>query len=569
VRGGALPRLRLDELLEELQSRIDAVRGTRDRVHTLLEAVLTVGQALDLNQVLRRIVEAAVVLVDAEYGALGVIGEDRRLSAFLTEGLTGEQIAAIGPYPEGHGILGELIRHPEPLRLAELSSHPASFGFPAGHPPMHTFLGVPIRVRDEVFGNLYLTEKRGGAQFDAEDESVLATLAVAAGVAIENARLYEEARRRQAWLEANAEVVKGLLQDRDETRVLDLIIGHARRILDADLGVIALPENPGDPEGATLRMALASGVDAELHDGLVLPREGSFAGAAMAAGEAVGSTDIAADPRITAGPPRWAGLGPAVAVPMRGADGARGALVVARSQGRPPFTQEQTVSLLAFADQAALAMELAQHRREAERVALYADRDRIARDLHDLAIQRLFAAGMTLQSTLRFVERPEGRERLLRVVDDLDDTIKTIRSTIFGLRSDTAGPAAHGLRVRTARAVEEAVPALGFTPSLRTEGLVDTDVPRAVADQVVAVLGEALSNTARHANATAADVTLVVRGGELALTVADDGVGIPAGGRRSGLANLAQRAADLGGTLDLGTPPGGGARLVWRVPLGH
>jgi signal transduction histidine kinase len=316
-------------------------------------------------------------------------------------------------------------------------------------------------------------------------------------------------------------------------------------------------------------MALASGVDAELHDGLVLPREGSFAGAAMAAGEAVGSTDIAADPRITAGPPRWAGLGPAVAVPMRGADGARGALVVARSQGRPPFTQEQTVSLLAFADQAALAMELAQHRREAERVALYADRDRIARDLHDLAIQRLFAAGMTLQSTLRFVERPEGRERLLRVVDDLDDTIKTIRSTIFGLRSDTAGPAAHGLRVRTARAVEEAVPALGFTPSLRTEGLVDTDVPRAVADQVVAVLGEALSNTARHANATAADVTLVVRGGELALTVADDGVGIPAGGRRSGLANLAQRAADLGGTLDLGTPPGGGARLVWRVPLGH
>jgi len=184
-----LPQLRLDDLLDELQTRLDAARGTRDRVHSLLEAVLAVGRDLELGQVLQHIVESAVELVDPEYGALGVIGENQWLSQFIPAGLSEEQIQRIGPLPAGHGLLGELIRHPEPLRLAELSEHPSSYGFPAHHPPMHSFLGVPIRVRDKVFGNLYLTEKRGGGEFDAEDESVLSTLAVAAGVAIDNARL--------------------------------------------------------------------------------------------------------------------------------------------------------------------------------------------------------------------------------------------------------------------------------------------------------------------------------------------------------------------------------------------
>ncbi|MDT0545021.1 MULTISPECIES: sensor histidine kinase [Streptomyces] len=559
-----LPRLRLDELLDELQVRIDAVRGTQDRVHSLLEAVLSVGRELDLPQVLRRIVEAAVVLVDAEYGALGVIGEDRRwLAEFLTVGVSEEQIAAIGALPSGHGILGELIRHPEPLRLAELSEHPASYGFPPGHPPMHSFLGVPIRVRDEVFGNIYLTEKRGGKEFDGEDETVLSTLAVAAGVAIENARLYEEARHRQRWLEANAEVTQGLLSGVDETRVLGLIVGHARRLLAADLGVLALPV-----EGSTdLQMALADGIDAEKHRGLVLPRQGSFAGAAFLGSEAVTSVDVGNDPRITEGPLRWTGLGPAVAVPMRTSEGVQGVLSLARAVGSPPFTPVETDMLLGFAGQAAIAMKLAERRRGAEQLALLEDRDRIARDLHDLAIQRLFAAGMTLQSTMRFVQHPEGSERLLRVVDDLDDTIKIIRSTIFGLRSHEAGPAAQGLRVRTARTVEEAVPALGFTPSLRTEGLVDTDVPYPVADDVVAVLAEALSNVARHARARGAEISLAVGSGRLTLTVTDDGVGIPEGGRRSGLRNLAERAGKRGGELLVKGAPGGGTRLVWSVPL--
>jgi signal transduction histidine kinase len=428
---------------------------------------------------------------------------------------------------------------------------------------MHSFLGVPIRVRDEVFGNIYLTEKRGGQHFDGEDETVLSTLAVAAGVAIENARLYEESQLRQRWLEANAAITRSLLSGIDGDRVLELIVDHARGILGADLGALAVPVDGSED----LQVALATGIDAESHRGLVLPREGSFVGAAILASETITSAEVAKDPRVTAGPPRWAGLGPAIAVPMVTGGGVRGVLLLARVEGSPAFTQAEAAPLLGFAGQAAVAMELAERRRDAEQIALYEDRDRIARDLHDLAIQRLFATGMTLQSALRFVDRPEGSERLLRAVDDLDETIKIIRSTIFGLRTHDTGPAAQGLRVRTVRTVEEAVPALGFTPTLRMEGLIDTDVPGGVRDHVVAVLGEVLANVVRHAQAAAADVALVVRSGELTLTVADNGVGVADGGRRSGLQNLAERAELLGGELTIDAPSDGGTRLVWRVPL--
>lgn len=560
--SGGLPRLQLDQLLDELQVRIDAVRGTRDRVHNLLEAVLSVGSELELAQVLRRIVEAAVVLVDAEYGALGVI-EGTRLSQFLTSGVSPEQAQAIGPLPSGHGILGELIRHPEPLRLTEISAHPASYGFPPGHPPMHSFLGMPIRVREEVFGNIYLTEKRGGADFDGEDETVLRTLAVAAGVAIENARLYKAARDRQRWLEANAWIVGDLLSGAGEDAVLRGIIEHASRILDADLGVIALPAG----ESTDLRVVIAVGVDAEAHRGLVLPAEGSFMGAALAAGGSLTTSEIQKDPRVTVGPPRWKGLGPVVAVPMLAEDRALGVLLLGRAEHALPFTEDETAPLAAFAGQAALAMELAERRRSAEQVALLEDRDRIARDLHDLAIQRLFATGMTLQSSLRFIDHPEANERIMRAVDDLDETIKIIRSTIFALRAKEADRLRLSLRARAVTAAESAARTLGFTPSLRMEGLIDTDVPQSVAEDVVAVLEEALSNVARHARASAVEVRMAVSAGRLAVTVADDGVGLPEQGRRSGLANLAERARRHGGEMTAGARDGGGTRLVWQVPL--
>ncbi|MFI5806726.1 GAF domain-containing protein [Streptomyces sp. NPDC051561] len=569
ARGGSeehVPKLRLDELLGELQVRIDAVRGTRDRLHGLLEAVLSVGRELDLPQVLRSIVEAAVVLVDAEYGALGIISDDQTLSEFLTVGVDEAEQSEIGSSPSGHGLLGELIRHPEPLRLADLSVHPASSGFPAHHPPMNSFLGVPIRVRDEVFGNLYLTEKRSGRTFDAEDESVLSTLAVAAGVAIENARLYEETRLRERWQRASGTVTSMLLTGAPSADVMELIVDEARKIVSADMGLIA----EGVPGEETLRPALAVGLGREQRNGLVLPTGDGFVGAALGAAEPVVSADIEHDSRPGEGEAHWTGLGPVVAVPLSAGGKPRGVLLLGRVAGGKPFGDVDTRPLLGFADQAALALELAERRRDTDQITLLQDRDRIARDLHDLAIQRLFAAGMTLQSTQRFMEHPEGSKRLTRTVDDLDDTIRIIRSTIFGLRTHGGGGReSEGLRARVSAVTGAPAASLGFQPALRIEGLVETDVPGDMADHVVAVLGEALSNVVRHSGAQAVDVRLQCAGGDLTLTVTDDGCGVPDDVARSGLRNIEERAVTLGGTLALGErPAGGGTRLVWRVPVG-
>ncbi|GHE14967.1 sensor histidine kinase [Streptomyces alanosinicus] len=559
-----LPQLKLDELLEELQARIDAARGTRDRVHSLLGAVLAVGRELDLEQVLRSIVEAAATLVDAEYAALGVIGPDgRTLSDFHTVGVDEQTIAEIGSLPEGHGILGELIRRPEPLRLEKLSQHPASYGFPAHHPPMNTFLGVPIRVRDQVFGNLYLTEKRGGVQFDEDDESVLSTLAVAAGVAIDNARLYEDSRLRERWLRANAEIAHSLMSGTAPAEALDLIAERAREISGSALAAVAMPLEGSE----ALSVENAVGVDADAHRGLALPLRDTLMGLAFSTATPVTSDDVSHDERITPEPPRFEGLGPAVAVPIGTAEGGvRGVVLLAREVGRPGYSGKETELLLGFAAQAAIAMELAERRQDAQQIAVLQDRDRIARDLHDLAIQRLFATGMTLQSAGRFIEHPEAAERVLRAVDDLDETIKIIRSAIFGLRA-RENAVGSGLRARVVQVAGEAAAVLGFAPSVRMEGLLDTDVAREIADQVVAVLSEALTNIARHAHAGRADVALATDGREVRLKVSDDGVGIPAGGRRSGLRNMAERAQQLGGLLEVTAPEKGGAILEWHVPL--
>ncbi|MFF0562010.1 GAF domain-containing protein [Streptomyces sp. NPDC004266] len=561
-----MPRLKLDELLDELQARIDEVRGTRDRLNGLLEAVMSVGRELDLPQVLRGIVEAAVVLVDAEYGALGVIGEDRRLAEFVPVGIDDDVWRRIGDLPSGHGILGELIRNPQPLRLSELSEHPASYGFPPHHPPMHSFLGVPIRVREEVFGNLYLTEKRGRADFDAEDEAVVTTLAVAAGIAIENARLYEEGRLRQRWLAASADLTSALLSGSEETLVLDGMLEQAMDIAGADMGVFYLMGTGGE-----LRGSLARGEGADAHRGVVLPSsEGTLAAAALEEEDGlVTLADVESDERVTVQPERWKGFGPAVAVTVGTKERLSGVLILARRRARSPFVGAEIAALPGFAGQAALALELADRRRDAEQVSLLEDRDRIARDLHDLAIQRLFATGMTLQSARRFVEHPEAVERLTRAVDDLDATIKIIRSTIFGLREHDTSGSAPKLRNRVVQAVESAASTLGFAPALRMEGLLDTDVPPEAAEEALAVLGEALTNVARHARARRVEVAVVAEEGVLAVTVSDDGVGVPRGGRRSGLRNLSERAERLGGSLSVRAraEPGSGTVLEWRIPL--
>ena len=559
-----LPQLRIDELLDELQIRLAAVRSSRDRVRQLLEAVVGIGSGLDLETALTRIVQAAATLVDAQYGALGVLGGDQRLSRFITVGLASEEIAKIGPYPEGHGLLGELIRHPVPLRGVDLAQHPHSYGFPANHPPMHSFLGVPIRVRSEVFGNLYMTEKRGGAPFDADDEAVLVALAAAAGVAIDNARLYDESRRRQQWLEATSELTRGLLSGLAADEVLAGFARRAATFAQADLVVVALP----DAEREDLLIVAAEGVGAELLRGTAVGVEESLLGAVFASGQPESVPDMSADERSRTDLVPGIGLGPGLLVPLGTPGQVRGVLSIVRVAGAAPFDVSIPQLTADLGVQAAVVLELADRRRDSELLSLYADRDRIGRDLHDLAIQRLFATSMSLQGAYKITQKPAVAERIAQSISDLDDTIKVIRSTIFSLHShDSADDEAPGVRARVIEACERVAEQLGFSPSVRFSGPVDTLVPDDMAEHLAAVLREALSNAARHAQARRVDVEVTVDGTHVTLTVMDDGVGIPVKGRRSGLANLAERARQLGGRFSVDPGAAGGTVLVWSVPV--
>jgi two-component system, NarL family, sensor histidine kinase DevS len=563
-----LPQLRLDELLAELQGRLQAVLVTRDRMRGLLEAVVAISSGLDLESTLRQIVETAIELVDATYGALGVIGNGGRLAEFIPVGVTEEEIGQIDHWPEGRGLLGLLIKDPRPLRLAVISEHAESSGFPAGHPAMQSFLGVPVRVRDEVFGNLYLTNKRGGGEFTEDDEAVLVALGAAAGVAVENARLYEVARRSQRWMQASAEVTTALLSGTEPGEVLARITSQARELSDADLAVLALPGE----EGQFLTVTYADGDGAPAVRGLALPAGQSLSGRVLATGGAVASADFAADERAAvAARAAMSHIGPAVVFPLGAPGGRRGVLTIGRRHGREPFPQAEAAFAASFAAQAGVALELAASRAEAERLSVYEDRDRIARDLHDLVIQRLYATGMSLQGTMPMISRPEVAARVSRAVDDMDQTIKEIRGTIFALQARNAG-SPPDQRADIVHLVEEMTAMLGFTPSLRLGAGLRTVNSEELTEEVLAVLRETLSNTARHAGASRADVTVdVSQDGILSVVVTDDGTGIPAEGRRSGLRNLADRAARLGGELRLGpVEPGAprpGTRLEWRVPV--
>src|SRR5215831_9545230 len=555
-----LPQLRLDELLAELQLRLQAVLDTRDRTHALLEAVVAVGSHLELEAVLRQIVEAAVELVSARYGALGVIGEGGRLAEFVPVGLDESQIARIHHWPEGRGLLGELITNPRPLRLHDLTTDPRSAGFPDGHPPMRSFLGVPVRIRDEVYGNLYLTEKQGG-DFDEEDEALVQALAAAAGVAIENARLYAEARRQQQWLRATAEVTQRLLSGDQRGEVLDLVTSQALGISGADLVVLALPA--GDRNQLVIEHASGDGAADAL--GLVLPAEGSASGIVMASGKPLAIDDFSGDARVAQVAREHMPLGPAMLVPLGPSGDIRGVLTAGRHQGALPLPPDAVEMLITFAAQAGIGLELAEHRSDAQRLALFEDRDRIARDLHDLVIQRLFATGMSLQGTTAMVRDPEVMQRVEKAVDALDETIRDIRSAIFSLQS--RGPAEHpAVRGRILGGVREMTDSLGYPPGLRMAGQLDTRVPAHIAGQLLAALREALANTAKHAKASRVDIT-VEAGTDLLLAVRDNGMGLGVPTRRSGLASLAERAAELGGTMRATTAEGGGTELEWRVPL--
>jgi len=365
------------------------------KLRRLLEAVLMIETEVDLPALLRHIVEEACSLVDARYGALGVLNETRTaVGQFVTFGLTKSEETLIGPRPTGRGVLGLLITDPEPLRLRDLTQHPDSYGFPEHHPVMTSFLGVAVRVRGEVYGNLYLTNKRGADEFSEEDVALTEALALAAGIAVENFRLH------------------------DRVRVLS--------VLD--------------------------------------------------------------------------------------------------------------------------------------------DRDRIARDLHDRVIQRVYAVGMTLQEATRSNDLPQVMQRINKSVDDLDATISEIRTSIYELGEDSV-PA--GLRHSVLDLVSELSPMLGARPEVTFSGPIDNAVSQRIADNLLAVLREALTNAGKHAKATHYRVSLTVTD-DVTLEVSDNGVGVsrPQGSEQGlGLANLRSRAEKLHGTFEVTPVDLGGTRVTWRVPL--
>ncbi|WP_433560334.1 sensor histidine kinase [Nocardia sp. CA-151230] len=556
-----LSQLRLRELLTEVKDRVDQIIDARDRMDGLVEAMLSVTAGLDLDQTLRTIVRTAINLVDARYGALGVRGVDENLTQFVHEGIDDDTADAIGDLPAGRGVLGVLFHQPEPIRLDDIASHPASVGFPANHPPMHTFLGVPVRIRDEIFGNLYLTEKKNGLPFNEDDEVIVQALAAAAGIAIDNARLYESARARQAWIEATRDTATAFLAGTAADEVLAHVVEHVRTLTQAERAFLAIEDDPDIPveETRELRIARWAGPGAG-PSSLVVRTTGTAIGRAIAEGTPL-SFDDASD--IDLGKP-IADPGPTLILPLHAQGATFGALVIVRPICAPPFSAETLELATAFTEQAALAIQLAEAQQRVRELDILSDRDRIARDLHDHVIQRLFAAGLSLQGTIARTRAPEIRQRLSDVVNDLQDVVQEIRTSIFDLHG--ANSQSPGLRQRLEQVIAQHTADIDLRTSLRASGPLSVVAP-VLADHAEAVVREAVSNAVRHANAHSLSVTLDVAD-DLTITVSDDGTGIPDNITPSGLSNLSRRAQDLGGTFTiLPNPDDTGTRLRWSAPL--
>jgi signal transduction histidine kinase len=546
-----LPRLELEEALAELTDRAAKVLQAQGRLRALLRANALVGSELNLSVVLRHIVQAARELVGARYVALGVLAEDGTLEKFVHLGMDSESVTRIGHLPRGHGLLGYLIRHPEPVRLDDLSAHSAAIGFPPGHPPMHSFLGLPIRIRDTVFGNLYLTESTRGS-FTAEDEQLVASLARTAAVAIQNARLFEDSERRRRWQGVSTQATQQLFTG-DHGRPLEVVVGFALQGAEGDFALV----DRGD--GDRLVVGAAA-------DDLVEPLADRWASVLESTITSVRRTGqpLLVIPDVDAG---GSGddlakrFGSMLAVPLLEAERVADVLVVGRVAGRAPFGHTDLEQLETYAGHAELALELDRSRADRQAMALLQEHERIAADLHDHVIQELFATGMGLQGMLSAVDRPELRARLVGYVDALDATIRHIRATIFQLQHDQA--MTEPLKRRLLQVVEEEKAALGTAVDVGFSGPVDEHVSAHLAEDVVAVVREALSNAARHAHADTVRMSVTMTGTFLEVQVEDDGIGLGTTTRCSGLANLRRRAERHHGSLEVTSSPGHGTTLRW------
>ncbi|MFJ6697621.1 GAF domain-containing protein [Streptomyces sp. NPDC091272] len=516
----------------------------------LLDAVLAVGADLEVPSTLQHIVESAAELTGARYGALGVVdAEGTRITALYTTGLDDGARERIGRLPDGHsGLLGILVQEPRPLLVPEIGADVRSAGLPPGHPEMKSFVGVPVRVDRKVFGNLYLTDKADGTQFTTEDLSLLRVLAAQAGIAIGNARLYETARLREEWIRGAAAVTTALLDGETPSDALMVVAEHARGLAGALAGIVLQPTAAGGME------IVAAATASDQDPGGLLGTEiepGSAVLEQLLGGEPVFVEDSATDPRMTTAV--RSRFGPSMLLPLQSGGKLIGTLALPRRRGDAPYSAVERLLASQFASQAALAMVLAGGRDARERLAVFEDRDRIARDLHDLVVQRLFATEMMLESTRRRAGTGAGAgagagtdagsgpgtdagsaagamdELLGQAVDELDSTIQEVRTAIFALQQPPA-QAPTTVRGKVLRETAGAAALLGLTPSVHFEGAVDALVHAPVDKQLVAALRGALAAAHRRPEVTAVrvrvDAKVTLPGGRagVALTVTDNGL---------------------------------------------
>ena len=545
----------------------------------LLQAALGLASDLDLPAVLQRFVSASANLTGAKFAAINVLDARGRSTTFVHTGVDDRLANLIGRSPHAIGVLGAIPSHGT-LNLADLTEHPAFKGFPADHPPMGSFLGTAVRVRDRVFGYLYLSEKPGG--FTDEDDEAVLTLAAAAAVAIQNAQVYAASERRELWLRAGQQITTMLLSGAEQEAVLAQVAASSREVAGADTAALVLPG-----VGDTLVMEIVEGMAADELVGTVMPPDGRAQTVLRDGnGLVVDSLHQARAMRVDA----MRQFGPALYAPMQADGRGVGVLVLLRTVGSPPFGAVDLATAESYAAQAALALVLAEARHAQDVAALLDERERIARDLHDLAIQQLFATGMQLETVRRRAARGVDPSELTGIVEDaldnVDSTVRQIRSIVHALRDpDASAPLAERLR----REASLARTGLGFAPSLVVtvdgrvldsaealdgdSGALDDRIGEDMADDVVAVVREGLANAARHAQATAVSVRVGLDGeglsGMVVIEVEDDGAGLPAArDRRSGTDNLAARARRHGGTFSLGTTAEGrGTLLTWSAPL--
>ncbi|EWM10188.1 GAF domain-containing protein [Kutzneria sp. 744] len=553
-----LSRLRLNELVAELSEHVAELATAKSQVQGLLDAVMAVSTGLDLDATLDRIVRSATELVDAQYGALGVLGADGRLANHLTVGIDDATRATMGPMGpstacSARSSPGDRCGCPISPPTTPLSA------FPSAIRRCVFFLGVPVRIRDTVFGNLYLTDKRGGGQFTEDDEVVVQALAAAAGIAVDNARLFEQTRQRQRWLEALSELATDLLSGMDQDEALDLVARRAVELTAADAALVLL--TPNGHRDRRVVQAVVGDVDAAAL-GRVIGSDDQLIGDVVASGAPLIETDLNRNRGESALADTLTGYQHSMAVPMRSGEHITGVLLVLRGKERQPFVDEQLPLLVFFGSQASLALELAVKQHVQRQLDVVSDRDRIGQGLHEHVIQRLFGVGLQLQGMLPTVG-DAGVRRIRESVRQIDQVIAEIRTSVYDLQSATEP---QPLRGRLLDVVVQATGDTELVPTTRMHGSVDSAVPTPVADQVVVVLAEAMSNVVRHSHAHSVQVS-VTAAEMFEMEVVDDGVGVPSAVDGRGLRDMAERARAAGGALTVSALPGGGTLVQWRVPL--